>query len=48
MLVAEEYERLPLDAPTGDYEDGEAIFEELQGERLTFACILPLKYPRND
>ncbi|MHB2050346.1 hypothetical protein [Pseudomonas sp. VEM90] len=48
MLVAEEYERLPLDSPTGKYEDGEAIFEEIAGERLTFACLLPLKYPRKD
>lgn len=46
MLVVEEYERLPLDEPTGQYEDedGEAIFAEVDGERLTFSCIQPLIY----
>ncbi|EJM48105.1 hypothetical protein [Pseudomonas sp. GM48] len=48
MLVVEEYERLPLDEPTGQFEDGEAIFTEVDGERLTFSCMQPLVYPRID
>jgi hypothetical protein len=46
MLVAEEFERLPQDRPTGAYDDGEAIFEEIEGQRLSYACIQPLVYPR--
>ena len=47
MLVAEEFERLPQDRPTGAYHKGEAIFEEAEGQRLSYACIQPLVYPRS-
>lgn len=46
VLVVEEYERLPLDHPTGNYQNGEAEFDEVEGERLTYSCLLPLIYPR--
>ncbi|MEM5461349.1 hypothetical protein VSR69_42250 [Paraburkholderia phytofirmans] len=46
MLVAEEYELLPQDHPTGAYQKGEALFDEVDGERLNYACFQPLVYPR--
>ncbi|WP_427308940.1 hypothetical protein [Cupriavidus sp. H39] len=46
MLVAEEYELLPQDYPTGVYQNGESLFDEIDGERLSYACIQPLFYPR--
>ena len=45
LLAAEEYERLPQDQATGTYHDGEADFIEVAGERLSFACLLPISDP---
>ncbi|MGO7163668.1 hypothetical protein ACCS78_31160, partial [Rhizobium johnstonii] len=47
LLRAEEYENVPLDEPTGQYEDGEAVFRVVDGKRLVFSCMLPLYYPRS-
>lgn len=46
ILVVEEYEMLPQDLPTGTYKNGEALFKEVDGKRLVYACSLPLVYPR--
>ncbi len=46
MLAAEEYELLPQDHPTGAYQNGEALFNEVDGKRLVYACFQPLIYPR--
>ena len=46
VLVVEEFERLPIDEPTGHYHDGEAEFAEKDGERLSFSCLQSLVYPR--
>ncbi|MBN3760724.1 hypothetical protein [Burkholderia sp. Ac-20365] len=47
MLVAEEYELLPQDHPTGAYQNGESLYDEVDGERLSYACFQLLAYPRS-